>query len=100
MDSSVVRWSYVVQRGCPSNWSGIGATLARVRAPALVGAARRHNDDRPPTDHDICARIGTTASECVYCVSVTIRAIVANASPEGTWKGVWNDGNSEPQLLG
>jgi hypothetical protein len=36
----------------------------------------------------------------VYCVDVTIRAIVAFASPEGTWKGVWNDGNSEPQLLG
>jgi hypothetical protein len=25
---------------------------------------------------------------------------VAYASPEGTWKGVWNDLNSEPQQLG
>ena len=33
-------------------------------------------------------------------MAVTIRAIVASASPDGTWKGVWNDGNSEPQLLG
>jgi hypothetical protein len=31
---------------------------------------------------------------------VTTRAIVAYSSPEGTWKGVWNDTNSEPQQLG
>jgi hypothetical protein len=32
--------------------------------------------------------------------AVTTRAIVACTSPEGTWKGVWNDANSEPQHLG
>jgi hypothetical protein len=31
---------------------------------------------------------------------VSIRAIVAYSSPEGTWKGVWNDTHSEPQNLG
>jgi len=31
---------------------------------------------------------------------VTTRAIVANTSPDGAWKGVWNDSNSEPQQLG
>jgi len=31
---------------------------------------------------------------------VTTRAIVANTSSDGTWKGVWNDSNSEPQQLG
>jgi hypothetical protein len=31
---------------------------------------------------------------------VSTRAIVASSSPEGTWKGVWNDSNSEPQQLG
>jgi hypothetical protein len=31
---------------------------------------------------------------------VTTRAIVANTSPDGTWKGVWNDASSEPQHLG
>jgi hypothetical protein len=36
----------------------------------------------------------------VYCQVVTTRAIVACSSPEGTWKGVWNDVNSEPQQLG
>lgn len=32
--------------------------------------------------------------------SVSTRAIVAYTSPDGTWKGVWNDVNSEPQQLG
>jgi hypothetical protein len=36
----------------------------------------------------------------VYGLDVSIRAIVAYASPDGTWKGVWNDSNSEPQNLG
>ena len=31
---------------------------------------------------------------------VSTRAIVAYTSPDGTWKGVWNDVNSEPQQLG
>lgn len=31
---------------------------------------------------------------------VSTRAIIASSSPEGTWKGVWNDSNSEPQQLG
>jgi len=31
---------------------------------------------------------------------VSIRAIVAYSSPDGAWKGVWNDSNSEPQHLG
>ena len=31
---------------------------------------------------------------------MTTRAIVANASQDGAWKGVWNDSNSEPQQLG
>jgi len=31
---------------------------------------------------------------------VSTRAIVAYTSPEGTWKGVWNDSSSEPQQLG
>ena len=35
----------------------------------------------------------------MYCRSVT-RAIVAYTSPEGTWRGVWNDSNSDPQQLG
>ena len=30
---------------------------------------------------------------------VSTRAIVAHTSPDGTWKGVWNDSNSEPQQL-
>src|SRR5262249_13826269 len=38
--------------------------------------------------------------ESVYCRVVTTRAIVANTSSDGTWKGVWNDSNSEPQQLG
>jgi len=38
--------------------------------------------------------------ESVYCRGVTIRAIVAYTSPDGTWKGVWNDSHSEPQHLG
>src|SRR5262245_47043154 len=36
----------------------------------------------------------------VYCQVVSTRAIVAYTSPDGTWKGVWNDVNSEPQQLG
>ena len=32
--------------------------------------------------------------------SVSTRAILAYTSPDGTWKGVWNDVNSEPQQLG
>ena len=36
----------------------------------------------------------------MYCQLVTTRAIVAYTSPDGTWKGVWNDTNSEPQQLG
>ena len=31
---------------------------------------------------------------------VSTRAILAYTSPDGTWKGVWNDLNSEPQQLG
>jgi hypothetical protein len=31
---------------------------------------------------------------------VSTRAIVASTSTDGTWKGVWNDTNSEPQQLG
>ena len=31
---------------------------------------------------------------------VSTRAIVAYTSPDGTWKGVWNDLNSDPQQLG
>lgn len=31
---------------------------------------------------------------------MSTRAIVANTAPDGTWKGVWNDSNSEPQQLG
>jgi len=31
---------------------------------------------------------------------VSIRAIIAYSSPDGTWKGVWNDNHSEPQNLG
>jgi hypothetical protein len=31
---------------------------------------------------------------------VSTRAIVAYTSPDGTWKGVWNDSNSDPQQLG
>jgi hypothetical protein len=31
---------------------------------------------------------------------VSTRAIVASTSSDGTWKGVWNDRNSEPQHLG
>ncbi|HEY0191108.1 MAG TPA: hypothetical protein VGC42_08295 [Kofleriaceae bacterium] len=31
---------------------------------------------------------------------MSIRAIVAYSSPDGSWKGVWNDTNSEPQNLG
>ena len=31
---------------------------------------------------------------------MSTRAIVAYASPDGTWKGVWNDASSEPQHLG
>lgn len=38
--------------------------------------------------------------QSVYGGSVSTRAIVASASPDGTWKGVWNDSNSEPQQLG
>jgi hypothetical protein len=36
----------------------------------------------------------------VYCEHVSTRAIVASTSTDGTWKGVWNDSNSEPQQLG
>lgn len=36
----------------------------------------------------------------MYGSDVTTRAIVASTAPEGTWKGVWNDSNSEPQQLG
>lgn len=36
----------------------------------------------------------------MYCPLVSTRAIVAYTSPDGTWKGVWNDSNSEPQQLG
>ena len=36
----------------------------------------------------------------MYCEGVSTRAIVASASNDGTWKGVWNDSNSEPQQLG
>lgn len=52
------------------------------------------------TDNYNCARNGTTSSQSVYCRSVSTRAIVACSSLEGTWKGVWNDTNSEPQHLG
>ena len=31
---------------------------------------------------------------------MSTRAIVAYTSPDETWKGVWNDSNSEPQQLG
>jgi len=31
---------------------------------------------------------------------VSTRAIVAYSSADGTWKGVWNDSQSEPQNLG
>ncbi len=31
---------------------------------------------------------------------MTTRSIVAYTSLDGTWKGVWNDTNSEPQQLG
>ena len=31
---------------------------------------------------------------------MSTRAIIASSSPEGTWKGVWNDSSSEPQQLG
>jgi hypothetical protein len=36
----------------------------------------------------------------VYCADVSTRAIVASTAADGTWKGVWNDSNSEPQQLG
>lgn len=31
---------------------------------------------------------------------MSTRAIIACASPDGTWRGVWNDTHSETQLLG
>lgn len=31
---------------------------------------------------------------------MSTRAIVASTSADGTWKGAWNDTNSEPQQLG
>lgn len=31
---------------------------------------------------------------------VNTRAIIAYASDDGTWRGVWNESNSEPQQLG
>jgi hypothetical protein len=31
---------------------------------------------------------------------VSTRAIVAYTTPDGAWKGVWNDSSSEPQQLG
>lgn len=61
---------------------------------------------RAGTATAIRQRITTTVRELVrprasvYCLFVTTRAIVAYASSEGTWKGVWNDTNSEPQQLG
>ena len=36
----------------------------------------------------------------MYCEDVSTRAIVAFTSPDGSWKGVWNDSNSDPQQLG
>lgn len=33
-------------------------------------------------------------------MGVSTRAIVASSSTDGTWKGVWNDSNSDPQQLG
>ena len=36
----------------------------------------------------------------MYCRDVSTRAIVAYTSPDETWRGVWNDSHSEPQLLG
>jgi hypothetical protein len=49
---------------------------------------------------DNCAPGATTSSGSVYCRTVSTRAIVASASPDATWRGVWNDTNSEPQQLG
>lgn len=51
------------------------------------------------TDRDNCPTCSTTPRS-VYCRLVSTRAIVAYTLPDGTWKGVWNDSNSEPQQLG
>jgi len=45
------------------------------------------------------APVRPAPSLCIV-LAVSIRAIVAYASPDGTWKGVWNDTHSEPQNLG
>jgi len=68
--------------------------------PALVAAAHGHSDGHSSTDDDNCACIGTTSRNLCIVGFVTTRAIVAYSSPDGTWKGVWNDSNSEPQHLG
>jgi len=41
-----------------------------------------------------------TSNNLCIVGTVTTRSIVAYTSSDGTWKGVWNDTNSEPQQLG
>jgi hypothetical protein len=76
------------------------APVRGARAPALVAAAHRHSDRASSMDDDNCAHLGTTSRNLCIVRIVSTRAIVAYTSMEGTWKGVWNDSNSEPQQLG
>jgi hypothetical protein len=70
-----------------------------LRAYALGARPAGHTGRTSSTDHDKCPH-GATFAQSVYCRAVTTRAIVAYTSHDGTWKGVWNDSNSEPQQLG
>src|SRR5258708_7082358 len=79
--------------------AGAAATSPVVRAWALVRGVATQRRAVVNGTRQLCPRrYGLVA--IVYCRTVSTRAIVASASPDGTWKGAWNDSNSEPQQLG